>query len=427
MLSEELLLNCSKVTNITTEHLMELVKENQNNDDASDATWILTSAFIIFTMQSGFGLLEAGTVSSKNETNIMVKNALDVIFGALGYWVCGFAFSFGDDKNYANGFSGFGNFFVDVTNEDFGHLFSKYFFQLSFATTATTIVSGAMAERTNLKAYMFFSLVNFLSYVFPAHWIWDKNGFLKKRDVVDVAGCGPVHIVGGSSALIATIMLKPRQGIFDKNAVKANMASPTNVMLGTFMLWWGWLGFNCGSTFGVSGGKWKLASRTAVITVNGSVGGGLWSIIYCYCLTKRYNKKLDVSIFTSSILGGLVSITAICGVCRPWEALCIGFVGGMITCYGSVAVEALKIDDPVTCIPIHLFCGTWGLLAVGLFANKDTIGGLSANDGVLKGGKINFLGYQCLTIVCVAAWSCIATSIQVSKDFTIIFANFISF
>lgn len=151
-----------------------------------------------------------GTVSSKNETNIMVKNALDVIFGALGYWVCGFAFSFGDDKNYANGFSGFGHFFVDATNEDFGHLFSKYFFQLSFATTATTIVSGAMAERTNLKAYMFFSLVNFLSYVFPAHWIWDKNGFLYKRDVVDVAGCGPVHIVGGSSALIATIMLKPR-------------------------------------------------------------------------------------------------------------------------------------------------------------------------------------------------------------------------
>ena len=141
----------------------------------------------------------------------MVKNAIDVIFGGLGYYVCGFAFSFGDDKQHANWFSGYGKFFINTfSREDDGHLYAKYFFQLSFATTATTIVSGAMAERTTLKAYMLFSFLNFFSYVFPAHWFWDDNGFLKKWNVVDIAGCGPVHAVGGVSALVATVMLKPR-------------------------------------------------------------------------------------------------------------------------------------------------------------------------------------------------------------------------
>ena len=141
----------------------------------------------------------------------MVKNAVDVIFGALGYWICGFAFSFGESPEHTNEFNGFGHFFTDENEFDVeGKIFAKYFFQLSFATTATTIVSGAMAERANLKAYMFFSFINFLSYVFPAHWIWADQGFLKKLGVVDVAGCGPVHLVGGVSALVASLMLKPR-------------------------------------------------------------------------------------------------------------------------------------------------------------------------------------------------------------------------
>ena len=147
----------------------------------------------------------------------MIKNAVDVIYGALAYYVCGFAFSFGDDERYSNGFTGFGDFFVHSDSEEenaTGHLYARYFFQLSFATTATTIVSGAMAERTNLKAYMLFSFLNFFSYVYPAHWIWDDSGFLKKLEVVDIAGCGPVHVVGGMSALVATIMLRPRFVVF---------------------------------------------------------------------------------------------------------------------------------------------------------------------------------------------------------------------
>ena len=228
-----------------------------------DATWILTSAFIIFTMQSGFGLLEAGLVSRKNETNIMFKNAIDVIYGGLAYWIFGFALSFGKS---GNSFVGWGDFFVDSDDDDFG-IFAKYFFQLSFATTATTIVSGAMAERVDINAYIAFSFANTLSYSFPAHWVWDDKGFLSELGVVDVAGCGPVHLVGGIAAIVAAVMLKPRKSKFDRDGKPRDirMASPTNVLLGTFMLWWGWLGFNCGSTFGISGIKWKLASRYTVI------------------------------------------------------------------------------------------------------------------------------------------------------------------
>lgn len=143
----------------------------------------------------------------------MVKNAIDVIFGALAYFICGFGFSFGNDPSYSNEFTGFGYFFANIEDKNDeldGHMFAKYFFQLSFATTATTIVSGAMAERTKLKSYMLFSFLNCLSYVFPAHWIWDEKGYFFKRGVVDIAGCGPVHIVGGVSALVATVILKPR-------------------------------------------------------------------------------------------------------------------------------------------------------------------------------------------------------------------------
>ena len=230
--------------------------------NADDATWILTSAFIIFTMQSGFGLLESGMVSKKNETNIMVKNAVDVLYGGLSYWFFGFAFSFGRDDG-ANAFSGFGYFFTEASGSNMGQVYAKYCFQLSFATTATTIVSGAMAERVKLKSYIVFSFLNTLVYCFPAHWMWETNGWLNKLGAIDIAGCGPVHISGGVSGLVATLYLKARHGRFDADGkpVRKAMASPTGVLLGTFMLWWGWLGFNCGSTFGVTGIKWKLASR----------------------------------------------------------------------------------------------------------------------------------------------------------------------
>ena len=235
---------------------------------SDDATWILTSAFVIFTMQSGFGLLESGMVSRKNEANIMVKNAVDVIYGGLAYWLFGFAFSYGISER-ENPVIGLGYFVTDAHEGEMGLVFSKYFFQLSFSTTATTIVSGAMAERTNLKAYTLYSFLNTLTYSVSAHWIWDEHGWLRKMGAVDIAGCGAVHFSWRGEWLGGDLDVKAPNCRFDANSPPKQMASPTNVLLGTFMLWWGWLGFNRGSTFGISGMKWKLASRYECSRVQG--------------------------------------------------------------------------------------------------------------------------------------------------------------
>lgn len=179
---------------------------------SDDATWILTSAFIIFTMQSGFGLLEAGMVSKKNESNIMVKNAVDVIYGGFAYWLFGFGFSFGRDVG-ATAFNGFGKFFTDAENDEMGDVFAKYFFHLSFSTTATTIVSGAMAERVELKAYILFSFVNTLTYCFPAHWIWEPKRLALqdgcyRRCRVRAGSCGRRFQWFGSHAISTTSLGK---------------------------------------------------------------------------------------------------------------------------------------------------------------------------------------------------------------------------
>lgn len=205
-----------------------------------DATWILTSAFIIFTMQSGFGLLESGSVSAKNEVHIMVKNAVDVLFGGLSYWMFGYGLSFGNEDG-TNSFTGVGHFLVDSpkheTGDELGQLFSHFFFHASFATTATTIVSGAMVERTKLESYIIFSFANTVVYSFPAHWMFSEMGWLKRLGAVDIAGAGAVHLVGGTTGLVATVLLRPRYGRFTKNEEEASMSSPTNAIFGMFMLW----------------------------------------------------------------------------------------------------------------------------------------------------------------------------------------------
>ncbi|XP_072051524.1 putative ammonium transporter 3 [Amphiura filiformis] len=191
-------------------------------------------------MQSGFGLLESGSVSQKNEVNIMVKNAVDVLFGGLSYWMLGYGLSFGVDSYYSNGFIGIGNFFMDSKKDsELGHLYSHFFFSTSFSTTATTIVSGAMAERTKLEAYILFSFFNTFIYCVPAHWMWSRQGWLKLLGATDMAGASTVHLVGGITGLVATMMLKPRFGMFSRESkeMRTSMSSPTNAILGMFMLW----------------------------------------------------------------------------------------------------------------------------------------------------------------------------------------------
>lgn len=192
---------------------------------------------LIADLASSDMLVSLGMVSRKNEANIMVKNAVDVIFGGLGFWMFGFAFTFGNDRG-VNAFSGFGNFFTDAEETRMGEVFALYCFQASFATTATTIVSGAVAERMNLKAYIIFAFTNTLTYCFPAHWVWGEKGWLKEMGVIDMGGASPVHLVGGVAGLVATMMLKPRVGRFKNDpggkSLRHNMGCPTNVLLGRF-------------------------------------------------------------------------------------------------------------------------------------------------------------------------------------------------
>ncbi|KAL5005471.1 hypothetical protein ScPMuIL_018927 [Solemya velum] len=367
-----------------------------------DATWILTSSFIIFTMQSGFGLLEAGAVSSKNEVNIMVKNAVDVVFGGISYWAFGFALSFGNGPG-SNPICGVGYFFLDSWDEHMGLVFSTFVFQLSFATTATTIVSGAMAERTRLTAYIIFSFINTIVYCLPAHWMWAENGFLRSLGAVDIAGSGVVHIMGGMAAFVGSIILKPRTGRFDRGTGPSPLGNPVSALIGMFMLWWGWLAFNCGSTFGISGGKWKLAAKSAVTTLNASMGGGIMGTIISYVV---YKKKYDVGFLVNSILGALVSVTAGCAVVQTWEALIIGMIGGAICVGAQRGLDKLKIDDPVGATAVHGVGGIWGMIAVGLFADVDPIEDKTfGRSGLFQSGNFHLLGVQMLSVVCIVVWS----------------------
>lgn len=198
----------------------------------------------------------------------MMKNVVDVVLGGLFYWCFGYGLQFGDSPNATGGY-GWGNWFLDCEPEDMGKVFSTFIFQLSFCTTATTITSGAMAERTNYNAYVLFSLVNTIVYCVPAGWVWRDTGFLYKLGALDYAGCACVHLIGGVSALVACYMLRPRIKRYENGTDPLPMGNPTNAIVGTFALWWGWLGFNCGSTFGVSHNKWQFAERAAVTTLNG--------------------------------------------------------------------------------------------------------------------------------------------------------------
>ena len=358
-----------------------------------DATWILNSAFVIITMQSGFGLLESGLVSRKNRVNIMMKNMFDIIFGGLSYWIFGFALTMGKNINEKSLF-GTDNFFFEAgTDIDSGWEFSKYFFQLTFATTATTIVSGSLAERCKFSSYCIFSFFNTFIYSIPAHWIFHENGWLNKIGVNDFAGAGPVHVLGGMTGMIGSIILGKR---IDPNN---KPSSPNNAVLGLFMLWWGWLGFNCGSSFGITETKWIYVAKAASTTVNASIGGGIFGYFYCYFKMSKY----DISIIINSILSALVSITPCCVNVDNWASIFIGIIGGLLGTLSNNYIKDNEIfDDPIGCFGTHAVAGIWGLISTGLFLNTKY---KSNYYGLFYSGDFTLLGIQLLEIISIVIWT----------------------
>uniref|UniRef100_A0A914WPD4 Ammonium transporter n=1 Tax=Plectus sambesii TaxID=2011161 RepID=A0A914WPD4_9BILA len=371
-----------------------------------DTIFIMTSSFLIFTMQSGFGLLESGSASTKDEVNIMVKNIIDVVFGGLSYWLLGFGFSFGDDKRFENGFIGIGRFAYDPDAQDVeAHLegwnYAAFLFQLSFATTASSIASGAMAERIRLNAHIIFSMVVVLIHAVTAHWVWAPSGFLNKMGVVDVAGCSVVHLVGGVIGFVATVYLRPRRNRFGAHGVHS-ISSPTNAILGTMMLWWGWLSFNTGSTWGNTGNRWRLASKSAVSTMLSSFAGGISGTFVSYVTTR----KCQVMLLIDAVLAGLVSITAISAIARPWESLLIGAIGSALAIISVPMAENLRIDDPVGIIPVHVVAPIWGMIAVGIFAQEDPVIPITKGQyGLIYSGSFKLLGVQAVATLAVVLWS----------------------
>ncbi|CAE7331136.1 amt-3 [Symbiodinium pilosum] len=271
-------------------------------------------------MQSGFGMLEMGSAAKGHEVMIMLKNVYDVVFGALAYYAFGFGISWGSPSN---SFMGLGRYFLDITSDDYqntGVVFSSFIFQFSFAATSTTIVSGCVAMRCRFEVYCLYSFYAVLVYAFVAHWVWASNGWLAQLGVHDFAGSGPVHLLGAASGLNAILWLGPRRGRFDGTVPREHFkpSSPENILFGLFMLWWGWIGFNCGSSFGITGLRWIVATRAGVTTICSTAGGG--SLALVYTKIKNRGKRLNAEEVANGILGSLVAITATCACVHPPEA-----------------------------------------------------------------------------------------------------------
>ena len=364
-----------------------------------DTIWVLIGAFLVFSMQPGFAMVETGFTRAKNAANIVMKNVMDMSLGSIVFWILGFVLMFGED---IGGFIGAPDFFV---KGDYGAAYpssSFFIFQTMFCATAATIVSGAMAERTNFLVYCIYSvLISALVYPISGHWIWG-GGWLAEMGFHDFAGSTAVHMVGGVAALIGAKMIGPRIGKYNEdgsvNAIPGH-SIPLGA-LGVFLLWFGWFGFNGASTVCATGDEALISMGDIFITTNmAAAAGSTATMIYTWV---RYGKP-DVSMTLNGVLAGLVAITAGCDVVSPAGALIIGLLAGVLV---VVAVEffdqKLKIDDPVGAISVHGVCGAFGTIVTGLFATKD---------GLFYGGGSSFLMTQIIGVVTVAIYVAVAMTI----------------
>ncbi|MFH1593223.1 MAG: ammonium transporter [Candidatus Omnitrophota bacterium] len=366
-----------------------------------DTLWVLIAAFLVFFMQAGFGMVEAGFIRAKNTCNILTKNFLDFCMATLGFFIFGYAIMFGS----GNGFMGFKGWFL--TGAESGAdipLFAFWLFQAAFCGAAATIVAGGMAERMKFSAYLIYSFI-ISAFIYPivGHWIWG-GGWLANLNFADFAGSTVVHMVGGFAALIGTIVLKPRIGKYNIDG-SANAIAGHSIplaSLGVFILWFGWFGFNPGSTLSVGNGS--LIARVAINTNLAAAAGGILAMITVW----RMFGKPDLSMAMNGALAGLVAVTAPCAYIEPWAAIIIGAIGGVIVVLGVVLLDKLKIDDPVGAVPVHGLNGIWGTLSIGLFGQK-ALG--VATDGLFYGGGLKQLGIQALGVSAVVVFILLAMGI----------------
>ena len=361
--------------------------------DPLDTFWVLFAAVLVFFMQAGFGLVEAGMVRAKNAGNILMKNLMDFAIASLAFFAVGYAVMWGA----GNGFMGTeGWFLIGVDSPADGvPIYAFWFFQAAFVGAAATIVAGGVAERMKFSAYLLYTIViSALIYPIVGHWVWG-GGWLAELGFYDFAGSTVVHAVGGVAALVGSIMLGPRIGKFDKNGrprVIGGHSMPL-AALGVFILWLGWYGFNAGSTLSLADPV--VVSLIVINTTLAAASGATLAMIFAWL---KFGKP-DVSIAFNGVLAGLVGITAPCAIVTPLAAIAIGAIAGVLVVAGVLLFDKLQVDDPVGAISVHGLCGIWGTIAVGLFGLQ-SLG--APGDGLFFGGGLQMLWVQILgTIACV--------------------------
>lgn len=371
------------------ENYTELVNEHVF---AINTVWVALCAALIFFMEAGFALLEAGFVRAKNAMSIIAKVIIDITFGGIAFFAVGFGIAYGASNGWfaldfgiMDGDLGLG---LTLSNKLF------WFIQLGFAIAAISIVSGALAERMKLWSYAIM-VVFFCGIMYPlvANWVWNPNGWLAMRGFNDFAGSAAVHAMGGFSALAAAMVLGPRIGKYSKEG-NSNTIPGHNLPLasvGAFILWFGWFGFNPGSTLGAVG-NWELIGTVVVNTFLASAAGGIATMFYTYFSYR----KIDITMVINGILAGLVSITAGCNVVGPVSAILIGFIAGVLVDVAVLFFDKMKVDDPVGAVAVHGINGLFGTLAVGFFAIEG---------GLFFGGGVDLLITQLIGVITIALFS----------------------
>lgn len=358
--------------------------------------WVLIAAFLVFFMQAGFALVEAGFTQAKNAVNILMKNFSDFLIASLAFFVIGYGLMFGS----GNAFIGMDGFLLEgATREDLP-LLAFFLFQLVFAGTAATILSGAMAERTKYGTYLMISLVmTAIIYPIVGHWAWG-GGWLSGMGFVDFAGSGVVHAVGGTAGLIGTLFLGPRKGAFEHGSHVQKGHNVTLAGLGVFILWFGWFGFNPGSQIAAAGTA--NANAISLIAVNTTLAAAAGALIAMFISWGRTGKP-SAGMLLNGALAGLVGVTAACAAITPVSAIIIGALAGVIMTIGTKVLTSLRIDDPVGAVPVHGMCGIWGVLAVGLFAT---------DGGLFMGADGSLLMTQVIGALAIVGWTAVTSAVM---------------
>lgn len=340
---------------------ISLANDTEAAISVSSATiWMATSIALVFFMQAGFALLECGTSRAKNAINVIMKNYTDICFGSVLFWAYGYGLMFGDSQM---GIIGITHFFPNnmSTNNEIVPLV----FQLMFAATAATIVSGAVAERMHFTAYLICAMI-ICSVIYPiyGHWVWNENGWLAQHGFIDFAGATVVHSIGGWCALAGVIVLGPRLGRFSKSGESRDIPGHNLpiVALGGFILWLGWFGFN--------GGSISNFEDLGLVLLNTHLGACAGAMGAFFFLTLT-GKPILMTATVNATIGGLVSVTAGADNMAPIMAILTGLISGVILILGTQLLERVKIDDVVGAIAAHGFCGAWGTLAAGMFYSGD--------------------------------------------------------